>query len=70
MHILSCKNLHFLLYFKRTPNKQMQPILTADSFRHISGQFEVYVVCAIWPDAVKTADLIVRCKNLPVIMPG
>ncbi len=38
----------------------MQPILTADSFKLNSGQFQVCLVCASLFDAVKTADLIVN----------
>jgi hypothetical protein len=41
----------------------MQPILTADSFRHISGRFQIRFVYASLSDAVKTADLIVMPKG-------
>lgn len=37
----------------------MQPILTADSFRHISGQFKIRLANAGLSAAVNTADLIV-----------
>ena len=43
----------------KTYNKQMQPILTADSFRRNSGHFQFQFVHAGHSDAVKTADLIV-----------
>lgn len=39
-------------------NKQMQPILNADSFRHISEQLKIRFVNAGLSNAVKTADLI------------
>ena len=37
----------------------MQPILTADSFWHILGQFQIWLFCAGYSNSVKTADLIV-----------
>ena len=36
----------------------MQPILTADSFLHNSGQIHFQSVCTSFSDAVKTTDLI------------
>jgi len=41
----------------------MQPILTADSFRLNSGQFQVQLVCAGFSDAVKTADESVSVRH-------
>ena len=49
--------LNLLSFIGRSAIKQMQPILTADSFRHNSGDFQVQLVCASFSDAVKTADL-------------
>jgi len=45
----------------------MQPILTADSFKQISGLFQVQLVCADFSDAVKTADDLVRCAIIKVL---
>jgi len=38
----------------------MQPILAADSFRLNLGNFQVQPVSAVFPDAAKSADDLVR----------
>jgi hypothetical protein len=41
----------------------MQPILAADSFRLISGDFQIQSVRAVSSDAAKSADDLVMCAK-------
>ena len=56
----------FLPSINKVANTQMQPILTAVSFRLNWGQFQIQLVYGNFSDAVKTADLIVMCKESKV----
>jgi hypothetical protein len=44
-------------------NKNMQPILAADSFRLISANFQVQSANAVFSDAAKSADDLVMFKK-------
>ena len=49
--------------FRKLPNKQMKPILAADSFRLKSGDFQVQSAGAVSSDAAKSADDLVSADK-------